>query len=103
MLEGNPPRHTEASPLDEELEGAVLRELTWAELRSRLAASRGIRRPFGDDEGVEASFDAGSARRIAAQHNGKEFLNPDALAHGKEPAGTGNGVTLAPPMPRGSE
>ena len=58
--------------------------------RSLLSAARGLR-PYGegpDATGVEASFDAGSARRIAAHHNGKHDVNPDVSANGKGPAGT---------------
>ena len=79
------PRQADVHPLEEERGSGALRELTWAELVSRLAASRGIRGEEFHDAGGDASFDAGSARRIAAHHNGKEFGNHDGLAHGKQP------------------
>ncbi len=100
MFEGNPPRPAEARPLDREQESGVLRELTWAELVARLSASRGLREPFRDecgDTSSGASFDAAFARRIAAHHGGKDFLNHAALVDGKEPTGTGMETSLAFP------
>ena len=87
MFEGKPLRPGDARPLDTEpWEGEVLRPLSWSELVARLSAARDLRASFAPGgEGGEASFDAGSARRIAAHHNGKEFGNHDGLAHGKQP------------------
>ena len=89
MFEGNPPRQADAHSLEEERDSGALRELTWAELVSRIAASRGIRGEEFVEAGGDASFDAGFARRIAAHHNGKGFGNHDGLAHGKQPPGRG--------------
>ena len=90
MFEGKPPRPAEVRALAEEpWEGEALRELSWADLVARLAASRGVRGAYGqDDEGGEASFDALSASRIAAHHNGKHGVNLDNSSNGKGPAGT---------------
>ncbi|MEO6388258.1 MAG: hypothetical protein ABIT16_09310 [Croceibacterium sp.] len=90
MFEAKPPRPDDASPLNGEAwESEALRELTWADLVSRLAASRGIRESFQTGEGVgESSFDAFSAQRIAAHHNDKLSINPEASAYRKEPSAT---------------
>lgn len=83
MFEGKPPRPGEARPLaDEQWEADALRELRWADLVARLSATRGVR--GGEQgEGSEASFDADCAHRIAAHHNGKQFVNPDDSGNGK--------------------
>jgi hypothetical protein len=67
--------------------GGDLRGMTWSDLRARLEAVRDLRASFGDaGEEHLASFDAHSARRIAALADGKHVVNPDDLANGK---GTG--------------
>jgi hypothetical protein len=65
-----------------------LRELTWSDLRSRLEAARDLRQslyqPMGESSDDHlASFDAHSARRIAALAEGKHVVNPEDLANGK--------------------
>ena len=65
----------------------ALRAVAWSELAAKLAAARDLRASL---EGSEASFDAGSARRIAAHHNGKSSINPDDLGNGKGPEGIAN-------------
>ena len=90
MFEGKPPRFGDARPLEEEpWEGEALRELTWADLVARLSATRGMRAvPEDPGEAGEASFDASSARRIAAHHNGKQPVNLDDSSYGKAPQRT---------------
>ena len=90
MFEGKPIRPGEAHPLDDALgDGGRLRPLSWTDLVARIAHVRDLRvAPHLVDEAGEASFDAGSARRIAAHHNGKHDVNPDVSGDGKAPAGT---------------
>jgi hypothetical protein len=90
MFEGKPPRPRDAQALDDEQPDIdALRPLSWGDLVARLSAARDSR-PLhdGSDVGGEASFDAGSARRIAAHHNGKQDVNLDVSGNGKGPAGT---------------
>jgi hypothetical protein len=90
MFEGKPPRPRDARALDgEPHDFETLRPLSWSDLVARFSAVRELR-SSGDeeDEHGEASFDAGSARRIAAHHNGKHDVNPDISGNGKSPAGT---------------
>jgi len=90
MFEGKPLRPSEARPLDDEQwDGGALRPLDWGDLVARFSQVRDLRMlPGRLDEAGEASFDAGSARRIAAHHNGKQDVNPDVSGNGKDPAGT---------------
>jgi hypothetical protein len=90
MFEGKPPRPRDARALDEEQHDfETLRPLNWGDLVARFSAAREMRSSCDEvDECGEASFDAGSARRIAAHHNGKHDVNPDVSANGKGPAGT---------------
>ena len=89
MFEGKPPRPGQARALDSQRDLDALRPLNWGDLVARLSAVRDLRSPDeASDPGGEASFDAGSARRIAAHHNGKHDVNPDVSANGKGPAGT---------------
>ena len=69
MFEGKPPRPRDARALDDEQPDIdALRPLSWSDLVARLSAVRDQRvSPEDADVGGEASFDAGSARRIAAQ------------------------------------
>ena len=62
----------------------ALRPLEWTELASRLAAARDLRASLapGEIEG-EGSFDAHSARWIAAHRDGQEFVNLEDSANGK--------------------
>ena len=90
MFEGKPLRPSEARPLDDEhWDGGSLRPLSWGDLVARLSEVRDLRgSPVPFDESGDASFDASSARRIAAHHNGKQDVNPDVSGNGKAPAGT---------------
>ncbi len=91
MFEGKPLRPGDSRALDpESWEDEVLRPLSWSELVARLSAARDLRASFaaGGDCG-DASFDAGSARRIAAHHNGKLDVNLDVSGNGKTAAGRG--------------
>lgn len=61
-----------------------LREVAWGELVSRLAAARDLRCELGASTATgEGSFDAESARRIAALGESKPEINSDALGNGK--------------------
>lgn len=102
MFEGKPPLSGESRPLGER-DGEALRPLSWGDLVARLSAARELRAAYraGDggpiDSGARsgASFDAGSARRIAAHHNGKDAVNLDSSGNGKGPASTSpDGVML---------
>ena len=96
MFEGKPPRPRDAQALDgEQPDIDALRPLSWSDLVARLSAVREQRSPHDDaDSGGEASFDAGSARRIAAQHNGKQDVNLDASGNGKGQAGTASAAAF---------
>jgi hypothetical protein len=86
MFQGKPPRPGDARPLpDVQDESGFLRELTWADLVARLRASRGRREGFEHvNDGMDASFDATCARRIAAHHSGKQAVNLEDSSSGKE-------------------
>jgi hypothetical protein len=90
MFEGKPPRPRDAQALDDEQPDIdALRPLSWGDLVARLSAARdSLPLHDGPDAGGEASFDASSARRIAAHHNGKQDVNLDVSGNGKGPAGT---------------
>ena len=90
MFEGKPPRPRDARELDEEQHDfETLRPLSWGDLVARFSQAHKMRSPGHEvDECGEASFDASSARRIAAHHNGKHDVNPDISGNGKNPAGT---------------
>jgi len=90
MFEGKPPRARDANALDgEQHDFETLRPLSWGDLVARFSAAQEMRSLHGEtDEHGDASFDAGSARRIAAHHNGKHDVNLDVSANGKSPAGT---------------
>jgi hypothetical protein len=90
MFEGKPPIVPEGHDSRGELAGAdSLRPLTWSDLRARLEAARDFRASLRQGEGGEfASFDATSARRIAALANGKRGVNPSDLANRKQDCGT---------------
>lgn len=85
MFEAKPPLMTpftggEAGPAEDD----SLRELSWADLRSRLEAARDLRVSLARAVVVDlASFDAPAARHMAALENGKESVNPSDLANGK--------------------
>jgi hypothetical protein len=90
MFEGKPPRPRDARALDDaQRDIDALRPLSWGDLVARLSAARDLRSSCdGIAPGGEASFDAGSARRIAAHHNGKQDVNLDVSGNGKGHAGT---------------
>ena len=94
MFEGKPPRPRDAQALDDEPRDIdALRPLSWGDLVTRLSAARDLRSAYdGIDGAGEASFDAGSARRIAAHHNGKQDVNLDVSGNGKGHAGTASGA-----------
>ena len=93
MFEGKPPRPGENRLLDEEQgEAENLRPLKWDELVARLTAARDLRTEIGAHEASEGSFDAGSARRIAAHHNGKQGVNLEDSGNGKVAGGTAGGT-----------
>ena len=84
MFEGKPPRIAEALPLEEPQDGESLRPLNWSDLVARLTAARDLRASFsGRAAGSDASFDASSARCIAAHHNGKHAVNLEDSSYGK--------------------
>ena len=88
MFEGKLPIAAEALPYGEPQDGDALRLLSWADLVARLSAARELRASFaGRPAGSDASFDAGSARRIAAHHNGKHGVNLEDSSYGKGPDG----------------
>jgi len=99
MFEGKLPRPAEARPLEDGPDGEVMRALSWSDLVARLAASRDLRASFaGAEQPADASFDADSARRIAAHHNGKQAVNLEDLSYRKAPQGTAeHAVHDAPP------
>ena len=99
MFEGKPPFAPEARVWKhgEAMEDSLC-PVDWDELKARLAAARDLRSEWSDTAVCEdASFDADSARRLAARHdrieelgfddvplaNGKGGVNPDDLANGK--------------------
>jgi len=89
MFEGKPPRPGENRLLEEEqVEAESLRPLKWDELVARLTAARDLRSEMTPPEASEGSFDAGSARRIAAHHNGKQAVNLEHSSNGKGAGGT---------------
>ena len=95
MFEGKPPHPRDARALDGEPRDIdALRPLSWGDLVARLSAARELRSPCEVPAGREASFDAGSARRIAAHHGGKQDVNLDVSGNGKGHAGTGSGAAF---------
>jgi hypothetical protein len=88
MFEGKLPKAAETLPLEDAQDGETLRSLSWADLVARLSAARELRASYaGRAAGSEASFDAGSARRIAAHHNGKHGVNLEDSSYRKGPHG----------------
>jgi hypothetical protein len=84
MFEAKPPSTADALPLEEQQIGEALHPLSWDDLVARLSAARNLRASLGGSGNVpHASFDAGSARRIAAHHNGKHAVNLDDSSNGK--------------------
>ena len=96
MFEGKPPHPGDARALEGQPQDfETLRPLSWGDLVARFTVARELRASCDEEaEGVEASFDAGSARRIAAHHNGNHDVNPDISANGKSPARTATQAAL---------
>ncbi|MBT2135205.1 hypothetical protein KK137_12785 [Croceibacterium sp. LX-88] len=88
MIEGKPPLPDASYPLESEgCEAGNLRPLRWDELVARLSAARDLHAEWlGVDQGGEGSFDADSARKIAAHHNGKPTINLEGSANFKSVA-----------------
>src|SRR5687767_7906454 len=108
MFEGKLPKPGAFQPLeDEHIDAECLRSLSWADLVARLSAARELRAALRPGNGgSDASFDAGSARRIAAHSNGKQPVNLDTSSNGKVGERTANRVDPAlvpgvPAAPRG--
>jgi len=98
MFEGKLPRVDEAQPVGDPVDSDVLRTLNWNDLVARLAAARELRGPFaGVGEAGDASFDAGSAARIAAHHNGKHSINLDSSSNGKAARGKADSAANGTP------
>ena len=95
MFEGKPPSTAEALPLGEPHYGESLRPLSWGDLVARLSAAREVR---GSIQGAwgegDASFDASSARCIAAHHNGKHAVNLEDSSYRKGPQGKAEQAVL---------
>jgi len=85
MFEGKLPSTADASALGEPQEGDALRPLNWGDLVARLKAVRELRASL--DGGDYASFDAGSARCMAAHHNGNHGVNLEDSSYFKGPEG----------------
>lgn len=85
MFEGKlPSARVAPDPADPSAGDVALRELTWSDLRARLDAARDLHDSLhAGTRDQLASFDAQSARRIAALAEGKHVVNPDGLANGK--------------------
>ena len=84
MFEGKPPKSAEGHAAEGQRESETLRPLSWSELVARLAAARDLRASLtGRVSRSDASFDASSARCIAAHHNGKHLVNPEDSGSGK--------------------
>lgn len=95
MFEGKPPHPRDARALDggpRDID--ALRPLSWGDLVTRLSAARESRSAQDGAGAGEASFDASSARRIAAHHNGKHDVNLDVSGNGKGHAGTASGAAF---------
>jgi len=97
MFEGKPPRTADALPLEEPQEGESLRPLSWTDLVARLSAVRDMRASLEGRPASDASFDASSARCVAALHNGKHGVNPEDSSNGKSPHGMANPAGLDGP------
>ena len=90
MFEGKPPilpLGGQASSGDSSAD--ELCALSWSDLKAKLAAARDLREVIVEDEnGAIASFDADSARRLAAisdrpEDDGKRPVNPHGLGNSK--------------------
>ena len=88
MFEGKPPSLAEAQESADPQEHEPLRPMQWNDLVARLEAVRDLRASLsGGAHPNDGSFDADSARCIAAHHNGKHAVNLDELANRKVHAG----------------
>ena len=95
MFEGKPPKTADALPLEEPQDGETLRLLSWGDLVARLSAARELRGSLQGAWGEgDASFDASSARCIAAHHNGKHAVNLEDSSYRKGPRGNAEQAVL---------
>jgi hypothetical protein len=84
MFEGKPPKNAEGHAIEGQRDGESLRPLSWGDLVARLTAARDLRASLADRVTLsDASFDASSARCVAAHHNGKHLVNPEDSGSGK--------------------
>lgn len=83
MFEGTPPSHPEAPPgTDVSAADDSRRQVTWEDLKTRLATIRELRLGLPEDSSDDAaSFDADFARKIAAQHVWHDGLYHDDADH----------------------
>jgi len=106
MIEGDFPKAREnRQGSGNSADSGPLHELSWSDLRARFEAACDLRAALSE-EGMDgpASFDADSARRIAALANSKPVVNRDDLANGKAAGDiSGAGATGDRPGTRGSE
>src|SRR5688500_6403005 len=110
MFEGKLPKPGAYRPLDNEpAENDRLRPLSWEDLAARLSAARELRAALRVPRSAsEGSFDAGSARRMAAHFNGKQPVNLEDSSNGKAAERTAAPIGPGPtpgvrPAPRGSK
>ena len=84
------------SIVPEESAADALRPLAWSDLAARLAATRDLRASLAvGEKGGKASFDAMSARWIAAHREGQESINPELSGNGKDGGRRGAQAPLA--------
>lgn len=89
MFEGKLPRREVAFPLEQRGESEALRPIEWSDLVARLAAARDARASLLAGVFIgEASFDAGSAQRIAAHRDAEDPVNLDDSVNLKRNGGT---------------
>ena len=99
MFEGKPPRQEDGSVPRSAAPHEALRPMEWSDLTTRLAAARDLRASLAPGERAgKASFDALSARWIAAHPAGEDGVNPEDSANRK---GTGGRGDVASPVSRG--
>ena len=99
MFEGKPPRPEDGTALRPGVEGEELRPLAWSELTMRLAVARDLRASLAPGElDGQASFDALSARWIAAHPPDEAAVNREDSANRKGTEATG--AEAPPPTSR---
>ena len=98
MFEGKPPRPEDGTALRPGVQREELRPLAWSDLTTRLAAARDLRASLAPGElDGQASFDAMSARWIAAHPLDEAAVNREDSANRKGAGATG---AEAPPPSR---